>query len=217
MLRIGEFSKLTKMTVKALRYYDKLGLLKPAFVDGDTAYRYYTENQLADALQIQTYKSAGLSCEDIRLILSDKADTESLLLAHKHHLQAAQAEINRQLTEIESLLHTERSQTYVPCIKNIAGCQVYCSKTFISDISKIRDFILLTMQELKRTNPDVGFPSPDYCCVIYPGKNYRESNIFVEYVQSVDKPGIDTPVVKFKWLEPITAVSVMHAGKSVLY
>lgn len=42
MLRIGEFSKLSKTTVKTLRYYDKVGLLKPAFVDSFTGYRYYT-------------------------------------------------------------------------------------------------------------------------------------------------------------------------------
>ena len=36
MFRIGEFSKLAKTTVKTLRYYDKVGLLKTAFVDGET-------------------------------------------------------------------------------------------------------------------------------------------------------------------------------------
>lgn len=46
MLRIGEFSKLAKTTVKTLRYYDKVGLLKPAFTDSVTSYRYYTEEQL---------------------------------------------------------------------------------------------------------------------------------------------------------------------------
>ena len=46
MLKIGEFSKLTKTTIKALRYYDKLGLLKPAFTDSTTLYRYYTEEQI---------------------------------------------------------------------------------------------------------------------------------------------------------------------------
>ena len=46
MFRIGEFSKLAKTTVKTLRYYDKVGLLKPAFVDSETSYRYYSEAQL---------------------------------------------------------------------------------------------------------------------------------------------------------------------------
>ena len=39
MLRIGQFSKLAKITVKTLRYYDKIGLLKPAMIDSSSSYR----------------------------------------------------------------------------------------------------------------------------------------------------------------------------------
>ena len=46
MLRIGEFSKLAKVSIKTLRYYDKIGLLKPAMIDSATQYRYYTVEQL---------------------------------------------------------------------------------------------------------------------------------------------------------------------------
>lgn len=213
MLRIGEFSKLTKTTVKALRYYDKLDLLKPAFIDSETSYRYYTEEQVKRAQQIQTYRSAGLSCEDISKILNSKSDVEYLLHSKRRELELLKGDINRQIEKIDSLISKKNLQVYKPCLKQIDECAVYYSRSFISDISKIRDFILLTMQELKRTNSDVGFPSPDYCCVIYPDDSYRESNIFVEYVQSVDKMGIDTPVIKFKVLEAITAVSVIHYGR----
>ncbi len=41
MYKIGDFSKMSKTTIKALRYYEKEGLLKPAFTDQDTSYRYY--------------------------------------------------------------------------------------------------------------------------------------------------------------------------------
>ncbi|MBO5653686.1 MAG: MerR family DNA-binding transcriptional regulator, partial [Clostridia bacterium] len=46
LLRIGQFSKLGKITVKTLRYYDKIGLLKPAMIDSSSSYRYYTVEQL---------------------------------------------------------------------------------------------------------------------------------------------------------------------------
>ena len=42
MLSIGEFSKICKVTVKTLRYYDRIGLLKPVHVDDMTGYRYYS-------------------------------------------------------------------------------------------------------------------------------------------------------------------------------
>ncbi len=46
MFKIGDFSRLSQVTVKALRYYDELGLLKPTHVDRFTGYRYYSATQL---------------------------------------------------------------------------------------------------------------------------------------------------------------------------
>ena len=52
MYKIGDFSKMSKTTIKALRYYEKEGLLKPAFIDQDTSYRYYESSQLVDISKI---------------------------------------------------------------------------------------------------------------------------------------------------------------------
>ena len=46
MFKIGEFSKFSQVTVKTLRYYDQIGLLKPAEIDRFTGYRYYSASQL---------------------------------------------------------------------------------------------------------------------------------------------------------------------------
>ena len=45
LLSIGEVSKLTEVSVKSLRYYEKIGILKPAYTDVDSNYRYYTFKQ----------------------------------------------------------------------------------------------------------------------------------------------------------------------------
>ena len=45
MYRIGEFSHLCETTIKTLRHYDKINLLKPSKIDDFTGYRYYEENQ----------------------------------------------------------------------------------------------------------------------------------------------------------------------------
>jgi len=47
MLKIGDFSRLSRVSVKALRYYDEIGLLKPVEVDRFTGYRYYSADQFA--------------------------------------------------------------------------------------------------------------------------------------------------------------------------
>lgn len=59
LYRIGMFSKLGKVTVKTLRYYDEMGLLVPAQVDGETGYRYYTTDQLFRLNQIMALRHTG--------------------------------------------------------------------------------------------------------------------------------------------------------------
>ena len=46
MLKIGDFSKLSRVSIRMLRHYDDIGLLKPAEIDEFTGYRYYHEQQL---------------------------------------------------------------------------------------------------------------------------------------------------------------------------
>ncbi len=59
MLKIGDFSKLSHLTVKALRFYEKEGLLKPASVDEWNNYRFYETSQLETAARIRSYRQLG--------------------------------------------------------------------------------------------------------------------------------------------------------------
>lgn len=65
MFRIGEFSKLAKVTVKTIRYYDEVNLLKPIFVD-DNGYRYYKTEQLNDLIEIIELRNLGVSIKEVR-------------------------------------------------------------------------------------------------------------------------------------------------------
>ena len=61
MYRIGAFSKFGKTTGKTLRHYDEVGLLKPALVDGENGYRYYTTSQLTALHEIVALRQMGFS------------------------------------------------------------------------------------------------------------------------------------------------------------
>ncbi|ADG05308.1 MerR family transcriptional regulator [Kyrpidia tusciae] len=58
MFKISEFSKIIRVSVKTLRYYDRLGLLRPARTDDVTGYRYYTADQLFRLHRILAYNSS---------------------------------------------------------------------------------------------------------------------------------------------------------------
>ena len=69
MYKIGQFSVLSKVTIKTLRFYETEGLLKPSFIDRNTGYRYYEANQLVDISKIVSLRQIGLSINDIKDVI----------------------------------------------------------------------------------------------------------------------------------------------------
>ena len=65
MLKIGDFSKLSRITIRMLRYYDEIDLLKPQAVDEWTGYRYYDEAQLVAANKNQLLKNLGFGLSTV--------------------------------------------------------------------------------------------------------------------------------------------------------
>ncbi len=63
--KIGDFSNLVNISVRTLRYYDEIGLLKPEIVDKFTSYRYYTEDNVVEAQFITLLKEVGFTLQEI--------------------------------------------------------------------------------------------------------------------------------------------------------
>src|SRR3954468_8025960 len=95
MMRIGDFSRLSRVSVKTLRYYDELGLIKPARVDEFTGYRYYDYDQYARINRVLALRALGLSLERIRQVLDAGVSLEQL----KAMLQLQRAEIEQRIGE----------------------------------------------------------------------------------------------------------------------
>ena len=70
LLKIGDFSKLSRISVRMLRHYDEIGLLRPVFVDQFTDYRYYAENQLPIVGRITALKDMGFRLAEISSLLA---------------------------------------------------------------------------------------------------------------------------------------------------
>ena len=117
MLKIGEFSQLSQVTVKTLHHYDEMGLLKPAHIDSFTSYRYYTVEQLPRIHRIMALKELGLSLEQIGLMLNEEVPAEQI--RGMLHLQQAQVqqqvrEAQQRLAMIEFRLHMIEAETDFP-------------------------------------------------------------------------------------------------------
>lgn len=95
MLKVGEFSQLAQVTVRALHHYDKVGLLHPAHIDVFTSYRYYTVEQLPRLHRIMALKELGLSLEQIGLMIDGDLPAEQI----RGMLTLKQAEIQQRLRD----------------------------------------------------------------------------------------------------------------------
>lgn len=93
MFKIGDFSKLTRVSAKMLRHYDELGLLKPARIDPANGYRYYSASQLPRLNRLIALKDLGFSLEQIGGLLDDELPPKEL----QGMLKLRQAEIEAQL------------------------------------------------------------------------------------------------------------------------
>jgi DNA-binding transcriptional MerR regulator len=107
MLKIGEFAQLAQVTVRTLRYYDEVGLLKPAHVDRFTGYRYYSRDQLWRLHRILTLKDLGLSLEQIAPLLDDdvsSGEIRGMLRLKAAQLESQMREVETQLTRVKAWL-----------------------------------------------------------------------------------------------------------------
>ena len=112
MFTIGEFARLGGVSVRTLRHYDEIGLLRPATVDADTGYRGYSAEQLGRLNRIMALKELGLSLTQARRLLDGitleglrgmlilrRAQLEHELHEHKNQLLGVEARLRYIATE----------------------------------------------------------------------------------------------------------------------
>jgi DNA-binding transcriptional MerR regulator len=94
-LTIGRFARLSGLTPRALRHYDKLGVLRPAEVDDGNGYRLYERGQLEAARQIRVLRELEVPLDEVRRIVADpdSDDAARRIAAHRARVEARLAEL----------------------------------------------------------------------------------------------------------------------------
>lgn len=106
LLQIGEFSRLTGLSVRTVRYYGDVGVLPPASIDTATGYRRYRIEQVDRATRLVALKATGLSLEEIRLVLDDQLTGERF----RDLLEAKVGELERESQLVAEQLQQARAQ-----------------------------------------------------------------------------------------------------------
>ena len=209
MLKIGEFSKLCQMTVKALRFYEKEGLLIPASVDEWTGYRFYTTEQLHTAAKIKSYRQLDLSIKEIKAIFKGK-NARKILEEKAENLRNQQKEIDVRLSIINQIL--ENTMKYEVTIKEIPESIVYYTEKRLKKYSDIMQVIPAIGEEVRKLNPALKCAEPPYEFCEYPDGEYKENDVLIRHVEAVTEFGKESETIKFKKLDAAKVLSIFHKG-----
>jgi DNA-binding transcriptional MerR regulator len=105
VFRIGDFSRIARVSCRLLRHYDELGLFKPARIEAETGYRYYSAAQLPRLNRILVLRDLGLSLEQIAQALRDDlgaAELRGMLLMRRAEVEQTIAAESQRLRQIEA-------------------------------------------------------------------------------------------------------------------
>ena len=105
-LSVGDFSRMTTLTVKTLRHYHEVGLLEPAVVDPATKYRYYTLDQLGQAQVIRRLRELDMPVADVKAVLAtdNVAERNALIAAHLGRLETELAKTRAAVDSLRAML-----------------------------------------------------------------------------------------------------------------
>lgn len=216
MLKIGEFSKLSHVSVRMLRHYDEIGLLHPQRVDPITGYRLYGEEQLFTTGKINVYRGMGFGLTAIAGLLHE-ADPQKL----RAMLERQQESLREQSEEMSQMLHRiklaiaqlgeestmanydvtikEIAPRYVASVRDILESYNYEGRLWHYMMKETAD------QNLTPANPCLAFG-------IFHDAEYKERDVDVEIQMTVEGNYHDTEHVRFKTEPAVCVASAIHYG-----
>jgi DNA-binding transcriptional MerR regulator len=137
LVSIGEFSRLSRLSPKALRLYDELGLLPPARVDPDSGYRWYQPGQLERARLVASLRQIGLPLAQIKGIVDLPATAAADQIASYWAAVEADHDARRELANhLVDRLNGKRSAVFEVALREIPTRRMLCLQRNVADESE---------------------------------------------------------------------------------
>ena len=216
MLKIGDFPKLSRVSVKALRYYDEIGLLRPASVDRFTGYRYYSVNQLPRLNRVVVLKNLGLSLDEVAQLLTDNLSADQI----RRLLRVKQAEIQQRVCEEqERLLRVEEWLRRIEMEDMMPAYEVVIKKANPQMVASVRD-VIPTYGDIGQLYGEIfshigkhGITPMGPPMAIYHDAEYRERDVDVEAAVPVGGSVPDAGRVSLRELPAVEQMAcAVHVG-----
>lgn len=217
MLRIGEFAAVTGISIYMLRNYDKIGLLIPEKIDGETGYRYYSEKQIVVANQIQMLKNLGFGLKEIgtiRLSSSSNQQMKAFLEKKIAEKEEERNEVNRQIREMQHAmkeLDAKEKYAMTVTVKHVAARKVACVRDIIHAFPQ--EGLLWERLTRECEQRKVKFADVDYSYAITHHVDFQKMEIDVEVQRVVEQLGQDSEKVHFKEVPAYEVAAVAFCGE----
>ncbi len=216
MLKIGTFSKLSRLSIRMLRRYDELGLLQPVHTDPFTGYRYYREEQLTTAGRIAALRDMGFGLSAIGALLEDggREELDRRLAEQQRALEALLAETRQRLRLLDTaraqLRKDESTMEYSVTLKNLTQRRAACVRMTLPSYEAEHQLWQVMARE---TAPlSLRLEEPCLCSVTYYDGEYREREVDAEAQKTVRGDYPDTEHVRFRTLPAVTFASATFRG-----
>ena len=212
MLKIGEFSSLARISIRTLRHYDELGLLRPLHVDDETGYRYYSVSQLPRLHRILALRDLGFPLEKIGEALDENITADALrgmLLLRQAEQEMQVQEEQERLSRLKALLHVieqEGKMSSDVIVKDVGPQWIASMREQIPAYRAIGALF----GKLKATLGPLGISGAGIA--LFHDKEYREQDVDVEAGVTL-KEAVDVPDPVHCYQLPAASVaSVVHHG-----
>jgi len=195
MLKIGDFSNLAHVTVKTLRHYADLNLLKPVWIDRFNGYRYYALDQLPRLNRILALKEMGFSLEQIRELLDEEMTPDRLRLLFnekqselQHRLAAEQNRLERVAERLLQIEQEGRLPDYEVTLKSVPAQPVASLRSSVSITSELRQECQSMRMMIDAWLQHNGLRDRGPWLTIYHSPDYSERNLDVEVACMLPEP-----------------------------
>ena len=218
MFKIGEFSRLSRISVRMLRHYDQLGLLTPSQTDPFTGYRYYSAEQLPRLNRIIALRDLGFSLEQIAGMLEEDLSTEQLLgmlklkrLEVEEQLKQEQQRLERLEVRIRQMSEAPAHGVYDVIVRDIEPALVATYREVAADDDRIQqmfDRVETYVAQFEGARAD----KPPFS--IYYDDEYREQDMDIEVAVPLKYAIPENDMIRVRQMPRLTSVAcVVHVGE----
>jgi DNA-binding transcriptional MerR regulator len=215
MFRIGDFSRIARVSARQLRFYEELGLFSPAHADPHTGYRYYKASQLAELSRIIVLKDLGFSLEQIRDVVGSgvgPGELRRMLLAKRNEVASRLEEEAQRLRHIETRIAQMESQGALSAedvvVRAEPARRLLSLRRTVASFGAARGLIGELKQQARGLPAGLLPPGPPQLVAVAHSPAFEADELDVEFGFVVESAAIDHPLLRVRELEAVERMAV---------